>query len=139
MRSRSFRLFIALAMIFSALSLVAQVAGPRYALVIGNRAYRGGLPQLKNPANDARDVAAAFKRLGYQVELLVDAEEPAMEAAAARLAESLGDNPASTGVFYFAGHGVQSGGTTTSPRSTPRSRRRPSSRPRPSPRRQCSS
>jgi hypothetical protein len=89
---------------------IAQAAGQRYALVIGNGAYKGGLAQLKNSANDARDVAAAFKRLGYKVELLVDADEPSMEAAAVRLAESLGSSPQATGVFYYAGHGVQSQG-----------------------------
>jgi|GEM_PF-1322060 len=98
------------AMIVLGFGLAAQTGGPRYALVIGNGAYKGGLAQLKNPLNDASDVAAAFKRLGYQVELLIDADEPAMEAAAARLADNLGASAASTGVFYYAGHGVQSQG-----------------------------
>ena len=61
----------------------AQSEGPRFALVIGNGAYKGGLLQLKNPTNDARDVAADFERFGYQVELLVDVDEASMEAAAA--------------------------------------------------------
>jgi len=109
MRPSALRILLVSALFFLAtFSLLAE--GQRYALVIGNGAYKGGLAQLKNPANDARDVAAAFKRLGYQVELLVDADETSMEAAAARLAESLGASATSTGVFYYAGHGVQSQG-----------------------------
>jgi uncharacterized caspase-like protein len=82
----------------------------RYALVIGNGSYQG-LPNLLNPPNDASDVAAAFKRMGFKVELLLNADLSAMETAAARLSENLAGNANSTGVFYFAGHGVQSGGT----------------------------
>ena len=113
MRARSLVRILLVAAFFALVSvalLLAQTGGPRYALVIGNGAYKGGLPQLKNPANDASDVAAAFRRLGYKVELLVDADELTMEAAAARLADNLGSNASSTGVFYYAGHGVQSQG-----------------------------
>ena len=38
-------------------------------LVIGNSAYRN-VPALPNPANDASDVAAAFRRLGFAVTLV---------------------------------------------------------------------
>ena len=36
----------------------------RVALVIGNGAYQHA-PQLRNPRNDAEDVSAALKRLGF--------------------------------------------------------------------------
>ncbi|HEX3145642.1 MAG TPA: caspase family protein, partial [Pyrinomonadaceae bacterium] len=38
--------------------------GRRIALVIGNGAYATA-PPLKNPPNDARDIAAALKTLGF--------------------------------------------------------------------------
>ena len=41
------------------------VAEPRTALVIGNGAYRDA--PLRNPANDARDMAAKLRELGFQV------------------------------------------------------------------------
>ena len=109
MRPGVLRISLAVALaVFASCNLAAE--GPRYALIIGNGAYMGGLPQLKNPANDASDVAVSFKRLGFRVELLVDADEPSMEAAAARLADNLSSSPKATGVFYYAGHGVQSQG-----------------------------
>jgi hypothetical protein len=87
----------------------ASNAGPRFALVIGNGAYQGQ-SALKNPVNDATDVAAAFKRLGYSVDLLINADQAAMETASARLTDNLSANPQSLGVFYYAGHGIQSQG-----------------------------
>lgn len=78
----------------------------RIALVIGNAAYREA--PLKNPANDARDIAAALTRLGFDVILRTDATLPQMEQAIdtfyARLKQG------GTGLFYFAGHGLQVGG-----------------------------
>jgi hypothetical protein len=79
---------------------------PRFALVIGNADY-GELGKLKNPVNDANDMAASLKRLGFTVELLLNSELPQMENAVVRLSEKLAGASQSTGVFYFAGHGVQ--------------------------------
>jgi len=45
-------------------------SGPRLALVIGNSAYRGSVPPLANPVNDARLVAAALRSAGFNVELV---------------------------------------------------------------------
>ena len=42
------------------------LAQKRVALVIGNSAYQN-TPKLTNPKNDATDMAAALKALGYQV------------------------------------------------------------------------
>jgi uncharacterized caspase-like protein len=46
-------------------------AQPRVALVIGVSAYRA-VPALPNPVNDARDLAAALGRLGFETETLLD-------------------------------------------------------------------
>ena len=45
-------------------------AGSRVALVIGNGAYESG--PLKNPVNDAEDMAARLKRLQFDVLLLTN-------------------------------------------------------------------
>jgi formylglycine-generating enzyme required for sulfatase activity len=94
-----------------AASLNAQTEGSvsRYALVIGNGNYTE-LGKLKNPANDATDMAATLKDLGFKVELLVDADLPEMEDAVIRLGNDLSQSADSTGFFFYAGHGVQSGG-----------------------------
>jgi hypothetical protein len=84
-------------------------AAPKFALVIGNSQY-DSLGALKNPVNDASDMAAALKRLGFEVDLLTDAELPDMESAVLRLKNRLSISAAATGLFFYAGHGVQSAG-----------------------------
>ena len=44
----------------------AAMAAKRVALVIGNGAYTNA-PALTNPRNDAQDMAAALKALGFEV------------------------------------------------------------------------
>jgi len=83
--------------------------GPRYALVIGNGVYQE-LGKLKNPVNDATDMAKALGEIGFQVKLLTDADLSAMEDAVIRLGNQLAQSADSTGFFFYAGHGVQSGG-----------------------------
>jgi hypothetical protein len=83
----------------------------RYALVIGNNAYRGaGLPALSNPVNDASDVAAALRELGYQVDLKTDLAVSAMDDAVDRFFARLRTSEATEGFFWFAGHGLSLGG-----------------------------
>jgi hypothetical protein len=41
-------------------------AGNRYALVIGNNNYKNGITTLSTPVNDANDVSASLKTLGYE-------------------------------------------------------------------------
>jgi hypothetical protein len=109
--SRRFVPLIILCLLISlACGLPLQAAAnnfePRFALVIGNSDY-GELGKLKNPVNDAGDMAATLKRLGFEVDLLVNAELPQMEDAVVRLSDKLAKDSKSTGLFYFAGHGVQ--------------------------------
>ena len=50
--------------------LILLFPANRYALVIGNGAYKdSNFSCLANPVNDAADVAAALKELGYSVTL----------------------------------------------------------------------
>jgi hypothetical protein len=81
----------------------------RAALVIGNSDY-ASMGILKNAANDAEDLGDALDSLGFDVELLMDADLYAMEDAVVRLRDKLAESPDSIGFFFFAGHGVQSGG-----------------------------
>ena len=57
----------------------ARAQQGRTALVIGNAAYESG--PLRNPVNDATDIAATLHRLGFEVTLLRDATLRAMEEA----------------------------------------------------------
>ncbi len=81
----------------------------RAALVIGNSNY-SGYGTLKNPVNDAEDIGEALDYLGFDVEVISDADQYTMEEAVFRLRDKLADSPDSIGFFFYAGHGIQSGG-----------------------------
>ena len=84
------------------------VAEPRVALVIGNGAYAhvGALP---NPAEDAQLIADTLGGLGFDVTLVRDGGKTGMTAAVARFGADLrAAGPEATGLFFYAGHGVQS-------------------------------
>jgi formylglycine-generating enzyme required for sulfatase activity len=98
-----------LALVFFALALSSIVAQQKYALVIGNGAYTG-ITRLNNPVNDARDMEAALKGLGWTVDLVINGNLDQMENAAIRLKNRLSAARNSYGFLFYAGHGVQSGG-----------------------------
>jgi hypothetical protein len=75
----------------------------RLALVIGNGAYQTS--PLKNPINDAEDMAATLKKLGFKVILRKDADQRIMEDIIRYFGRQLKNG--GVGIFYFAGHGVQ--------------------------------
>lgn len=75
----------------------------RLALVIGNAAYAQA--PLRNPVNDARDVAAMLRTLDFEVIEAVNAGTAKMQLAVLEFAERLPGS--STGLFYYAGHGIQ--------------------------------
>jgi uncharacterized caspase-like protein len=78
-------------------------AAKRTALVIGNGAYAS--TPLKNPVNDAVDMAKALRELGFDVIEKTDASKRDMILAVDEFAKRLRE--AEIGVFYFAGHGMQ--------------------------------
>ena len=96
------RLILALAALFL-LTTQALAAPGRYALVIGNSAYK--TKPLKNPANDARDMGRTLERLGFEVQLKTDVSQRDMEEAIRLFGERL--KRGGVGLFYYAGHGVQ--------------------------------
>jgi hypothetical protein len=75
----------------------------RVALVIGNSNYKVGY--LKNPKNDATDVAQVLRDLGFAVILEIDADQKKMNTALLRFGRELTNG--GVGLFYYAGHGVQ--------------------------------
>ena len=87
-------------------SLIAATE-QRIALVIGNSAYSIG--PLKNPVNDATDMAATLKKLGFTVTLKRNASLQEMDEAVETFGSQL--KRGGVGLFYYAGHGVQINGT----------------------------
>ena len=75
----------------------------RLALVIGNSAYQTA--PLKNPCNDAEDMATTLKKLGFKVILKKNADQRTMEDAIRHFGRQLRNG--GVGLFYFAGHGIQ--------------------------------
>ncbi|MCZ8022227.1 MAG: caspase family protein [Cyclobacteriaceae bacterium] len=81
----------------------------RYALVVGNSNYPKEIGVLKNPVNDAKDIAAELRKCNFEVDLLIDATHRQLEIAANNLFKKLSEGPKgqTVGLFFFAGHGLQ--------------------------------
>ncbi|BCG62579.1 MAG: hypothetical protein methR_P0225 [Methyloprofundus sp.] len=79
----------------------------RVALVIGNSNYKVGY--LKNPQNDATDIAKVLRDLGFVVILEIDADQKKMDTALLSFGRELANG--GVGLFYYAGHGVQVNGS----------------------------
>lgn len=77
---------------------------PRFALLIGNNEYQHA-PHLRNAVNDAADLGAVLQQIGFNVQVVTNADRRAMEAAMDRFVASL--TPGSVGLFLFSGHGMQ--------------------------------
>jgi hypothetical protein len=102
----------ALLLSFALLAMGGQaLAAERIALVIGNGAY-SSVPTLENPVPDARLIGKALETLGFAVTLLMDTDQTTLNRGIAEFGRALRDaGPDATGLFYYAGHGVQSFGT----------------------------
>jgi len=79
----------------------------RIALVIGNGAYSSG--PLKNPVNDATAMANQLQKLGFTVILKKNANLRGMEDALTDFGDRL--KRGGVGLFFYAGHGLQVGGS----------------------------
>jgi uncharacterized caspase-like protein len=86
------------------LMLSPAVAEKRVALVVGNTHYQHS-PALANPVNDASDVAAALKSLGFEVFLGLDLDKRAFDLKVREFARASAD--ADAALFFYAGHGLQ--------------------------------
>ena len=92
-----------LAMVLVTMCAQARAA-PRVALVIGNAAYEHTTP-LRNPRNDATDVARALEGLGFEVIEGLDLDEAAFESKLREFAQAA--RGAEVTLFFYAGHGLQ--------------------------------
>lgn len=99
----------------AALALILVAAGggaraeTRVALVIGNAAYAAA-PRLDNPTRDAARVAGALRAAGFRTVTTVrDAGRADLIAALNAFSEAA--ERADWALVYFAGHGVEVGGT----------------------------
>jgi len=89
-------------MVFSAAN-----ATDRVALVIGNANYQ--YDKLKNPLNDAKDVAKVLSDLDFEVAVIEDGNRKQMLKAVQRFRNKL--NPSTElAFFYYGGHGAQFSG-----------------------------
>jgi Tfp pilus assembly protein PilF len=84
----------------------AAVAADRFALVIGNSKYPDADAPLKEPINDARDIADELKRDGFTVDVGENLTGDGMRKAFDRLYGHL--KPGSVALIFFSGYGVQS-------------------------------
>ncbi|MEQ1577269.1 MAG: caspase domain-containing protein [Hyphomicrobium sp.] len=82
-------------------------ADNRVALVIGNSAYANA-NKLANPANDAADMGAHLKKLGFKVFLGLDLDKTGFDAKIRDFAAVLEES--GTAILFYAGHGLQVGG-----------------------------
>ncbi len=85
----------------------ATAQGARVALIVGVSNYVHA-PRLPNTLNDAQDMAEALKKVGFDVDLVLDPDRNALEAAVRRLGQrSVG---AATSLFFYSGHALEYGG-----------------------------
>lgn len=100
------RWWLAIALLLAVPPLVAAQE-QRVALVIGNAAYPVG--PLRNSVNDSRAMAKALRDNGFTVIERQNQTRRQMLAALREFGANL--TPDTVGVFYYAGHGIQSQGT----------------------------
>ena len=81
----------------------AIASSDRVALVIGNRDY--SFSPLNNSVNDAQDMKAKLEKLGFEVIYYQNAPQIVMDSAVEEFGRQLEGRQ--TGLFYYAGHGVQ--------------------------------
>lgn len=99
------RLTFLLALLASALLPLADAhAERRVALVVGNADYAHARP-LRNPKNDAIDMAEQLKKLGFEVVLGLDLDQANFARVVEQFARAL--DGADVGLMFYAGHGLQ--------------------------------
>jgi uncharacterized caspase-like protein len=98
------RMLLLAGVIASAILPASAKAERRVALVIGNAQYANA-SVLRNPRNDAADMAATLKKLGFEVLVGLDLDQQKFARAVESFARLL--DGADVGLLFYAGHGVQ--------------------------------
>ena len=92
-------------LVLLACSISVAKADRRVALVVGNSNYSNSSLFLSIPKNDAIDVAAALRAVGFEVLQVIDANKRDLDLNMAKFARLAID--ADAALFYYAGHAVQ--------------------------------
>ena len=87
------------------LSGLACAADTRTALVVGSNDYAAA--PLVNSVNDAKAMAAKLKGLGFEVQLLLDANANQLTQSVKDFAEKISRKNDTVALLYFSGHGIQ--------------------------------
>ena len=104
-RTASAAVFLSVFVLFAAPT--AAQTERRVALVVGNSAY-AHIGRLPNPGNDAADMSAALRRLGFEVTTALDADRVGLNNALRRFTrQSAG---ADVSLVFYAGHGLEMDG-----------------------------
>ena len=110
MKTRKIMLLLLMVPLMIIKSIDAQNnAGPekRLALVIGNSAYVNSM-ELANPVNDARAMKEALQKVGFEVDEYENLDQAGLKMAIDFFGDKL--KKYSVGLFFYAGHGIQSKG-----------------------------
>ena len=83
------------------------------ALLIANAGY-DHFPKLRTPIQEARQLGAALKRIGFEVELLTDGGQDEMFDALDRFEKRVRER-GGTALFHYGGHGIQVDGVNYLP------------------------
>jgi hypothetical protein len=100
------RLTLLTTLILSIASIVPSAAADRFALVIGNAKYPDADAPLKEPINDARDIADELKRDGFTVDIGENLTGDGMRRAFDKLYGHI--KPGTVALIFFSGFGIQS-------------------------------
>lgn len=95
-----------IAALIALLTLALPAWAERVALVLGNSDYLYETP-LRNAANDARDMSARLRQMGFRVFEGIDLGRTDTLTLVQQFSRDLGFDD--TALFYFAGHGMQLG------------------------------
>jgi lipoprotein NlpI len=101
------RFFFLLSLLISLVPTAPSLAaGERFALVIGNAKYPDADAPLREPINDARNVADELKRDGFAVDIGENLTGDGMRRAFDKLYSKI--KPGSVALVFFSGFGIQS-------------------------------
>src|ERR1700692_4268125 len=95
------RLALLVISILSVASIAPSVAADRFALVIGNAKYPDADAPLKEPINDARDIADELKRDGFTVDVGENLTGDGMRKAFEKLYGHI--KPGTVALIFFSG------------------------------------
>lgn len=97
-------LLLPLILLFSQTAQAYEEVLPRYALIIGNADYK--FAPLKNPVNDATDMAATLRKLRYTTTIALNQNPEQLRNSIKQFYASIKESNAIS-LLYYAGHAIQ--------------------------------